>query len=581
MPMDALCLSAVCREVEPAVLGGRIDKIYQPSRDEILLQIRGRAGSCRLLLSANPSRPRLQLTDLPRENPAEPPMFCMLLRKYLAGGKILALRQPPMERLAELVVEAANEMGDKVRRRLVLEAMGRRTNLLLLDGEDRIVDCLRRVDFEMSQQRQVLPGLYYRLPPRQDKCDPLTTEEDAFRRLLARRPEDSPLDRWLMDTFTAIPPLLARELVCRTCGETDARSTDPDTLWQTFHTWQQQVQEGCFLPQLLEREGRPADFSYFPVTQYGPSVTCRTYDTFAQLLDDFYQGREQADRVRQKGQDLMKAATAARDRVRRKLALQEKEYAAARDRESLRLSGELITANLYRMERGMTCLTAENYYEEGCPQLDIRLDPLLTPQQNAARYFKQYAKAKTAERILTEQLEKGRQEFSYLESVVQELQQAELEQDFNDIRTELTEGGYLRGRGKKQPGFQRASRPREFRSTAGLRILVGRSNRQNDRLTCKDADRRDIWFHTQKIHGSHVILCTGGTEPDRRSIEEAASLAAYYSQGREGGKVPVDYTPVKFVKKPAGGKPGMVVYTTYQTIYAVPDEALARRLSVK
>ena len=317
------------------------------------------------------------------------------------------------------------------------------------------------------------------------------------------------------------------------------------------------------------------------MTQYGPSVTCRTYDTFAQLLDDFYQGREQADRVRQKGQDLMKAATAARDRVRRKLALQEKEYAAAQDREPLRLAGELITANLYRLERGMTHLTAENYYEEGCPQLDIRLDPLLTPQQNAARYFKQYAKAKTAERILTEQLEKGRQEFSYLESVVQELQQAELEQDFNDIRTELTEGGYLRGRGKKQSGFQRASRPREFRSTAGLRILVGRSNRQNDKLTCKDADRRDIWFHTQKIHGSHVILCTGGIEPDRRSIEEAASLAAYYSQGREGGKVPVDYTPVKFVKKPAGGKPGMVVYTTYQTIYAVPDEALARRLSVK
>ena len=213
------------------------------------------------------------------------------------------------------------------------------------------MDCLRRVDFEMSQQRQVLPGLYYHLPPRQDKCDPLTTEEDTFRRLLARRPEDSPLDRWLMDTFTAIPPLLARELVCRTCGETDARSAAPDTLWQTFHTWQQQVQEGRFLPQLLEREGRPADFSYFPVTQYGPSVTCRTYDTFAQLLDDFYQGREQADRVRQKGQDLMKAATAARDRVRRKLALQEKEYAAAQDREPLRLAGELITTNLYRLER--------------------------------------------------------------------------------------------------------------------------------------------------------------------------------------------------------------------------------------
>ena len=581
MAFDAYFLSGVLEELRTQALGARVEKIHQPTRDTIILLLRCSAGRQRLLIAANPTAPRLHLTGANPENPDQPPMFCMLLRKHLSGGRLVSIQQPPMERLVRLTFQCTGELGDQVERVLVAELMGRTTNIYLLDEAGRILDCLRRVDFEMSQQRQVLPGLYYRLPPRQDKCDPLTTEEDTFRRLLAQRPEDSPLDRWLMDTFTAIPPLLARELVCRTCGETDARSTDPDTLWQTFHTWQQQVREGRFLPQLLEREGRPADFSYFPVTQYGPSVTCRTYDTFAQLLDDFYQGREQADRVRQKGQDLMKAATAARDRVRRKLALQEKEYAAARDRESLRLSGELITANLYRMERGMTCLTAENYYEEGCPQLDIRLDPLLTPQQNAARYFKQYAKARTAERILTEQLEKGRQEFSYLESVVQELQQAELEQDFNDIRTELTEGGYLRGRGKKQPGFQRASRPREFRSTAGLRILVGRSNRQNDRLTCKDADRRDIWFHTQKIHGSHVILCTGGTEPDRRSIEEAASLAAYYSQGREGGKVPVDYTPVKFVKKPAGGKPGMVVYTTYQTIYAVPDEALARRLSVK
>lgn len=578
MPLDAICMQAVVRETAAQIENARIEKIQQPARDQVILLLRG---GRRLLLNAGASQPRLHLTQQLRDNPAQPPMFCMLLRKHLAGGRLLRLEQEPLERVVTLTVRAVDELGEQSDYRLILEAMPRHANLILVDREGRIVDCLRRVDFEMSQQRQVLPGLYYHLPPRQDKCDPLTTEEDAFRRLLARRPEDSPLDRWLMDTFTAIPPLLARELVCRTCGETDARSAEPDALWQTFHTWQQQVQEGRFLPQLLEREGRPADFSYFPVTQYGPSVTCRTYDTFAQLLDDFYQGREQADRVRQKGQDLMKAATAARDRVRRKLALQEKEYAAAQDREPLRLAGELITANLYRLERGMTHLTAENYYEEGCPQLDIRLDPLLTPQQNAARYFKQYAKAKTAERILTEQLEKGRQEFSYLESVVQELQQAELEQDFNDIRTELTEGGYLRGRGKKQPGFQRASRPREFRSTAGLRILVGRSNRQNGKLTCKDADRRDIWFHTQKIHGSHVILCTGGTEPDRRSIEEAASLAAYYSQGREGGKVPVDYTPVKFVKKPAGGKPGMVVYTTYQTIYAVPDEALTRRLSVR
>ena len=580
MPLDAICLSAVVRETAAQVENTRIEKIQQPARDQVVLLLRG---GRRLLLCAGATQPRLHLTALLRDNPSQPPMFCMLLRKHLAGGRIVSVEQEPLERVVTLHIQAADELGEQRPWRLILEAMPRHANLILVDHQGRITDCLRRVDFEMSQQRQVLPGLFYHLPPRQEKRSPLEVSREEFLELLSALPEGAPLDGWLLDTFTALPPLLARELVCAAYGSVDAGlSRDRGgKLWDSFVLWRDKITRGDFTPTLLRRAGRPADFTYCPINQYGAAVEQESFDNFGSLLDEFYEGRDQADRVRQKGQDLMKSASAARDRVRRKLAAQEKELAATRDRERLRISGELITANLYRMERGMTCLTAENYYEEGCPQLDIRLDPLLTPQQNAARYFKQYAKAKTAERILTEQLEKGRQELSYLESVVQELQQAELEQDFNDIRTELTEGGYLRGRGKKQPGFQRASRPREFRSTAGLRILVGRSNRQNDRLTCKDADRRDIWFHTQKIHGSHVILCTGGTEPDRRSIEEAASLAAYYSQGREGGKVPVDYTPVKFVKKPAGGKPGMVVYTTYQTIYAVPDEALARRLSVK
>ena len=302
-----------------------------------------------------------------------------------------------------------------------------------------------------------------------------------------------------------------------------------------------------------------------------------TADSFSALLDSFYEEREQAERVKQKGQDLVKTATNARDRVRRKIVAQEKEYAACLDRDHLRICGELITANLYRQRK----LMAENYYEEGCPAMDIPLDVRLSPQENAARYFKQYAKAKTAEKMLTEQLTKGREELRYLESVVQELQQAESEQDFNDIRTELTDGGYIRQRGKKQPGFQRASKPREFRSSAGLRILVGRNNRQNDKLTTKEGQKWDIWLHTQKIHGSHVLLCTNGGEPDEQSLHEAAVLAAYYSQARSGTKVPVDYTPVKFVKKPAASRPGMVVYTTYQTMYVAPDGELVKKLGGK
>ena len=575
MPLDAVCLRAVVEELAPQLTGARIEKIQQPARDQVVLLLRG---SRRLLLCANPNQPRIHMTEKLRDNPSQPPMFCMLLRKRIGNGRIVSIEQAPLERVVTLHIEATDEMGEQSRFALILEALGRHANLILCDKEGRILDCLRRVDLEMSQERQVLPGLFYRLPPRQAKRDPLTVTGEEFTALLPR--EEMPLDGWLLDTFTAMPPLVAREIVSRTYGESDHRTAD-SRLWDSFAAWQAQVNGGAFTPTVLYRNGKPFDFTYGPIRQYGDYCANVTVDSFSALLDSFYEKREQAERVKQKGQDLIKTATNARDRVRRKIAAQEKEYAACLDRDYLRICGELITANLYRMERGQRKLTAENYYEEGCPAIDIPLDVRLSPQENAARYFKQYAKAKTAEKMLTEQLTKGREELRYLESVVQELQQAESEQDFNDIRTELTDGGYIRQRGKKQPGFQRASKPREFRSSAGLRILVGRNNRQNDKLTTKEGQKWDIWLHTQKIHGSHVLLCTDGAEPDEQSIHEAAVLAAYYSQARSSTKVPVDYTPVKFVKKPAASRPGMVVYTTYQTMYVDPDGELVKKLGGK
>ena len=578
MPLDAICLQGVVGELAPQLTGSRIEKIQQPTRDQIILLLRG---SRRLFLNAGANQPRIHLTEQLRDNPSQPPMFCMLLRKHLSGGIIESVRQEPLERVVTLTVLASDEMGERSRFTLVWEGMPRRANLILCDRDGRIIDCLRRVDLEAEQDRQVLPGLFYRLPTRQDKRSPLSVTEEEFAALLGRAAPDAPLDGWLLDTFTAISPLVARELTVRACGSTDARASQGNALWDVFSRWQRDVKGNTFTPTLIKRNGSLADFTYGPVTQYGTYAETEIYDSFSHLLDDFYEKREQAERVKQKGRDLLKTATTARDRVRRKLAAQEKELAACLDRDHLRICGELITANLYRMERGQSRLTAQNYYDENCADVDIPLDVRLSPQENAARYFKQYAKAKTAEKYLTAQLQRGREELQYLESVLQELAQAESEQDFNDIRTELTDGGYLRGRGKKQPGFQRASKPREFRSSAGLRILVGRNNRQNDRLTTKDADKRDIWLHTQKIHGSHMILCTGGAEPDEQSLMEAASLAAYFSQAQGSTKVPVDYTPVKFVKKPAGAKPGMVVYTTYQTMLADPDEELVKRLSVK
>jgi len=578
MPLDAICLQGVVGELTPQLTGSRIEKIQQPARDQIILLLRG---SRRLFLNAGANQPRIHLTEQLRDNPSQPPMFCMLLRKHLSGGIIESIRQEPLERVVTLTVLASDDLGERSRFTLVWEGMPRRANLILCDRDGRIIDCLRRVDLEAEQDRQVLPGLFYRLPTRQDKRSPLSMTEEEFAALLGRAAPDAPLDGWLLNTFTAISPLVARELTVRACGSTDAPVSQGSALWEVFSRWQRTVHENAFTPTLIKRNGSLADFTYGPVTQYGTYAETEVYDSFSHLLDDFYEKREQAERVKQKGRDLLKTATTARDRVRRKLAAQEKELAACLDRDHLRICGELITANLYRMERGQSRLTAQNYYDENCADMDIPLDVRLSPQENAARYFKQYAKAKTAEKYLTAQLQKGGEELQYLESVLQELVQAESEQDFNDIRTELTDGGYLRGRGKKQPGFQRASKPREFRSSAGVRILVGRNNRQNDRLTTKDADKRDIWLHTQKIHGSHVILCTGGAEPDEQSLMEAASLAAYFSQAQGSTKVPVDYTPVKFVKKPAGAKPGMVVYTTYQTMLADPDEELVKRLAGK
>ena len=574
MPLDAVCLQGVVTELAPLITGSRIEKIQQPARDQIILLLRG---SRRLLLSASGGQPRLHLTETLRDNPAQPPMFCMLLRKYLSGGIIEKIEQIPLERVVKLTISAADELGERSRYFLLLEAFPRRANLILTDKNSHILDCLRRIDFEMNQERQVLPGLFYRLPATPDKLNPFTVEMEEFYNR-ASAAADTPADEFLVNTFNGMSPLVARELAFRGYGSVDAPLPQAaDALWAAFSAWRDTVNENNFTPVMLKRIDAPMDFSYMPIAQYGAAVQQENYSSFSALLDDFYAKREQAERVKQKGQDLLKTANNAAARLRRKIVLQEKELLDSKDRDKWRIYGELITANLYRMERGMRCLTAQNYYDPECKDVNIPLDVKLSPQENAAKYFKKYTKAKAAEKHITQQLEMGRAELQYLESVLQELTLAESEQDFNDIRSELTDGGYLRSKWKKQ-SFQRPSKPREFLSTNGLRILVGRNNRQNDRLTTKDAEKWDLWFHTQRIHGSHVILSTGGAQPDEESIAEAASLAAYFSQAQGSTKVPVDYTPVKYVKKPAGAKPGMVVYTTYKTMLTDPDEKLVKRL---
>ena len=578
MPLDAICLRGIVRELQQAV-GLRIEKIQQPARDQVILTLRG---SRRLLLNAGANQPRIHFTSLSRENPAAPPMFCMLLRKHLSGGTITALEQAGLDRVVILTIRMMDEMGVSGTRKLVLECMTRHANLILLDGQDRIIDCLRHVDMEMSVQRQVLPGLFYRLPPAPHKRDPLSVSPEEFSALAREKGTELFASQWLLGEFLALSPLICRELAYQALGQTDGELSPAavPSLSSAFYCWQEDVKENRYTPFLVFREGKPADFSYRPIAQYG-DLAGREMESFSSLLDSFYEEKERQERVRQKGQDLLKTASTARDRMARKIAAQEQELAKTQNREELRIRGELITANLYRMERGLSVLQAENYYLPECPVVSVPLDPLLTPQQNAARYFKQYNKAKTAEHYLTEQLAKARGELEYLNSILDELTRAELEQDFNDIRAELRQAGYLKhqARGKKEPR-QLPSRPRQFRSSAGYTILVGRSNTQNDTLT-KTAAKWDIWFHTQKIHGSHVILRTNGETPDDRSLHEAAVLAAWFSQGRDSSQVAVDYTAVKNVKKPSGARPGMVVYDPYQTAYVRPDQQLVKDLAVK
>ncbi|MDE7262922.1 MAG: NFACT family protein, partial [Oscillospiraceae bacterium] len=578
MPLDAICLMGVVRELREALTGLRIEKVQQPARDQVILTFRGNK---KLLLCAGASQARIHLTAQQRENPAQPPMFCMLLRKHLNGGRLAAIEQPALERAVILAVEVVDELGEPGVRKLVVECMGRYSNLILLDGQDRIIDCLRRVDMEMSERRQVLPGLFYRLPPAQDKMDPLAVSGEEFRAMLDAVPDGTDAAQWLLDRFFGLSPLVCRELAHMDCKD-GAYLWDADdraALAGTFSVWQEMVNgEKRFTPWMLTKDGKPADFSYIPIEQYGKAMEGQPWDAFSPMLDAFYETRERIERVRQRGADLQRAASNARDRAKRKLALQEKEYAQTQDRDRLRVCGELITANLYRMERGANVLRAENYYEEGCPEVEIPLDPLLTPQQNAAKYFKRYSKAKTAEEYLTVQMELARRERDWLESVLDELTRAETEQDFNDIRRELREAGYLKGPAPGKKELKRGpSRPRAFRSSSGFRILVGRSNTQNDQLV-KEAFKSDYWFHTQRIHGSHVILCAQGQEPDERSLTEAAMLAAWFSQGREGGQVAVDYTQVKNVRKPNGARPGMVVYDPYQTAYVTPPEGIVKEL---
>ncbi|MDO4749447.1 MAG: NFACT RNA binding domain-containing protein [Eubacteriales bacterium] len=584
MPLDAVCLTALTRELAPRVTGAKIDKIQMPARDMILLGLRGAGETLRLLLSAGTGSARAHITTASFENPASPPMFCMLLRKHLNGGRICGLTQPPMERLLILEVDAPDELGVISRKRLVLEMMGRSTNLILVGSDGRVLDCLRRVGPEQNEARPLLPGLVYRVPPAQDRPCLFTLDPAERRALIETAPAEAVPERWLSETFSGLSPLLIRELCHRAgcMGRAASIADARQALQRETEALCGLVSDERFMPVLLTEQGRPRDYSFMPIGQYGNAVESETFSDFSSLLDAFHTRRDKAETMRRRAQELTRAAKTSRDRLLRKLDAQERELRATADREKYRRRGDLITANLWQLRRGMDSFMAVDYYEEGCPEVRVTLDVKKSPQENAAACYKAYKKAATAEKILTEQIASARADAAYLDSVLDELARAEADRDLTEIRQELIEGGFLRrDRTEKKRAKTPRSGPLRFVSDSGFQILVGRSNLQNDELTLRTARRTDMWLHTQKVHGSHVIISCEGREPDEETLMQAASLAAYYSQSREGGRVAVDYTQVRFVKKPSGARPGMVIYTDYKTLFAVPDASLAERLAVR
>ena len=588
MPLDAICVSAVKNELAKQIRGKKIDKIQQPERDVIILSLRGNpqhgegGQTQRLLISVGADDARVHLTEHKFENPKAPPMFCMLLRKHLTGARIIDIEQPQSERVLSLRLETSSAMGVQSEKCLIVEMIGRLSNIVLKDSDGIIIDCSRRIGGELTGKRSVLPGLFYRDPPPQEgKLDPLNVTVTEFKGLL-KNAGDKTVEKWLNSRFIAISPLICREIAWRAYGETDYRIDsiidNGTALTGEFFALMTDVKEGNYEPWLLVTEDDvPKDFSFTRTGQYENACKALLAESFSQLLDGFYTRSEQNRRLSQRSSATLKLLTNTKDRLIRKLATQRVELGETTKGDYYRECGDIVTANLHVMKKGQTSLIADDFYSENKKTREIILDPLKSPQQNAALFYKKYKKSKNAVKTITEQIKKGEMELNYVTSVIDQINRVENESDLNEIRNELVLTGYIKSY-KQQKTKEKESAPHRFKSTSGLIIFAGKNNIQNDKLTLKTAARSDIWLHAQKIHGSHVIISCAGSSPDEKTITEAAAIAAFYSAARTSGKVPIDYTLVKNVKKQPAGRPGAVIYSDFKTILVKPDEELVKRL---
>lgn len=580
MAYDSGMLRAVVFELNRLASGAKVERVTQPGRDEIDLLLASGGVRRRFCINAGASLPHMAFSAISKENPATPPMFCMLLRKHLAGAHLTGSEQIGFERVARLRFSCYDDMGYPTEKSLYAEIMGKYSNLILTDADDKILAVLRPVDFTTSRLRQVLPGMRYELPPAQDKTDPLAETAHGFLARLNAAPVGKAAVRYLTDTYVGIATQTASEIVFRAAARVDLTlgEIEAASLANVFCDWFLRVREGLFSPTLVRgADGAPLDYSYEMSGYRGSGAAAVAMSDFGSLLDAFFAERGRSERIAQRASDILRLLTNAEARLARKLDAQREELAACDRADEYRREADLIVANIYRLQRGMTEFVATDYSEGEPRDVLVRLDGRLAPSANAQKLYKLYNKSKTARRILQEQIERSAAELAYLGGVRGFLDRAETEADLTEIRDELYRAGYA----SRMKGYTAARggvklRPREFVTAGGYRLLCGRNNLQNEQLTFQTAAKGDLWFHAKGVPGSHVLLLCDGEEPDAADYTAAAEIAAYYSSA-EAAPVAVDYTRVKNVKKPAGAKPGYVIYKTNYTAYVTPRLSLEEK----
>ena len=588
MALDGLVIHSIVSELSSKILGGKIDKVYQPEDDEILLHIRNDKENFKLVLSASSSNPRVYLANnYKKENPINAPMFCMLFRKYIQNGIIVDISQIEFERIIKITVESFDELKEKTKKDIYIEIMGRHSNIILTHSVDnKIIDSAKRIPFSISRVRQILPGMTYTLPPKQDKLNPLNNiSKDDFINTL--KEFNGPVFKSIYSKFLGISPIISKEICFRSNLDDkidiiDLSLDNFNSLYKEFNTLFNLINNNNYNPCIVINESidKVIDFSCINLSLY-KDLTFINNNSISKILEDYYQTKDTKDRIHQRSSDLRKSISIKLDRLYHKLEKQKQELIDSNNAEIFKIKGELLTSYIYMIEKGMDSVEVANFYDPEYKNIIIHLNKNLTPSENAQKYFKKYNKMKTAKKEITHQIELNLDEVNYLENIMLSIENCDNLAELLDIREELTKEGYLKGKIKNKKDTKLTTKPHEFMSSDGFKILVGKNNKQNDHLTLKVADNNDIWLHTKNIPGSHVIVKTEGKSISDETIYEAAMLAAFFSKSKMSSQVPVDYTKKKNIKKPNKAKPGMVIYETNSTIYVTPTEELVAKLKIK